>query len=45
MSRYSIHNQENNLQLSYGWNYELGYHYNIVDLNESEDSEKFVIEE
>lgn len=43
MSRYLI--KKDNKQLAYGHDHALGYFYDIVDLNEPEDSAKHLIEE
>jgi hypothetical protein len=45
MSRHAIYNSEKNLQLNYGWDHALGYFYDIVDMTQDEDSEKFILEE
>lgn len=43
MSRYLI--KKDNKQLAYGHDHALGYFYDIVDLNEPEDSAKHLIAE
>lgn len=45
MSRYSILNEKTNQALSYGFDDELGYFYDVVDLNFKETDKEYMVEE